>query len=118
MQKPKIQSPFALLGFDPFGSGLQYFGPLLYWTGQIPIYQDRIDILIGPSSSHLTKAAAEICDVHQTLLWNHGGASDEICHAKSHRIVSTLSPASQYLRKLPRNMSFTSGQRSRVISAF
>ena len=65
------------------------------------IRQEGVDVLLGPYSSHLTKAAADICEVHQTLLWNHGGASDEICQPKSNWIVSTLSPASQYLQKLP-----------------
>src|SRR5436309_13797656 len=65
------------------------------------IRKDDVDILLGPYSSHLTKAAAEICCAHQQLLWNHGGASDDIWHPDSDWIVSILSPASQYFQKLP-----------------
>src|SRR5262249_39577650 len=65
------------------------------------INEDHVDVLLGPYSSHLTKAAADICQGYQRILWNHGGASDEICRPHSHWIVSTLSPASQYLQKLP-----------------
>jgi branched-chain amino acid transport system substrate-binding protein len=65
------------------------------------INKDEVDVLLGPYSSHLTKAAAETCNAHQRLLWNHGGASDEIHQPDSNWIVSTLSPASQYFRKLP-----------------
>jgi branched-chain amino acid transport system substrate-binding protein len=65
------------------------------------INEDHADVLLGPYSSHLTKAAAEICHAYRRILWNHGGASDEICRGDSHWLVSTLSPASQYLQKLP-----------------
>src|SRR6266516_3205988 len=65
------------------------------------ISKDHVDILLGPYSSHLTKAAAEICCAHQRLLWNHGGASDEIWQPGSDCIVGILSPASHYFQKLP-----------------
>ena len=54
------------------------------------ISKDHVDILLGPYSSHLTKAAAEICCAHQRLFWNHGGASDEIWQPGSDWIVSNL----------------------------
>lgn len=65
------------------------------------INEDRVDVLLGPYSSHLTKAASEISEAHQKLLWNHGGASDEIFRAEPSWIVSTISPASRYFQKLP-----------------
>jgi len=65
------------------------------------ISKDHVDILVGPYSSHLTKAAAEICCAHQRLLWNQGGASDEIWQPGSDCIVGILSPASHYFQKLP-----------------
>lgn len=45
---------------------------------RILINEDRTDVFFGPYSSHLTKAASEISEAHQRLLWNHGGASGEI----------------------------------------
>jgi len=73
------------------------------------IGKDHVDILLGPYSSHLTKAAAEICCAHQRLLWNHGGASDEICRPDSDWIVSILSPASRYFQKLPQWIAANDG---------
>ena len=42
------------------------------------IVDDRVDILVGPYSSVLTSAAAEVSEEHGMLLWNQGGASDEV----------------------------------------
>jgi branched-chain amino acid transport system substrate-binding protein len=65
------------------------------------INQGDVDVLLGPYSSHLTKAAGEICEHRHKLLWNHGGASDEIFRRKPRWNVSTISPASRYFQKLP-----------------
>src|SRR6266852_8252384 len=44
--------------------------------------EDKIDILVGPHSSSLTMAVAEIAEEYKEeykkVLWNHGGSSDEI----------------------------------------
>ncbi len=37
------------------------------------ITEDRVDILIGPYSSVLAQAAAEVAEGHEKLLWNQGG---------------------------------------------
>ncbi len=64
------------------------------------ITQDRVDLLFGPYSSVLTLAAAEVAEGCQRLLWNQGGASDNI-HRQGYRwLVGTLSPASGYLAGL------------------
>lgn len=62
---------------------------------------DQVDVLLGPYASDLTLAAASVTHEHQRTLWNHGGASDDI-HTRGFRLVSTLSPASDYLRGLPK----------------
>jgi hypothetical protein len=64
--------------------------------------QDHVDVLIGPYSSHLTKATLEICEANKRILWNHGRASDDIFHAKPKWVVSTISPPSKYLHNLPK----------------
>ena len=61
------------------------------------IVDDRVDILIGPYSSVLTSAAAEVAEAHGKLLWNQGGASDNVYRNGYHWIVGILTPASRYL---------------------
>ena len=61
------------------------------------IVQDRVDPLLGPYSSVLTLAMAPVAEEHRRVLWNHGGASDQI-HQQGHRwAVGVLTPASGYL---------------------
>ena len=64
--------------------------------------EDRVDILSGPYSSALTIAVAQVAEEHKKLLWNHGGSSDEISNRGLRYVISTPSPASDYLRGLPR----------------
>ena len=61
------------------------------------IVDDRVDILIGPYSSVLTSAAAEVAEVHGKLLWNQGGASDNVYQKGYRWTVGILAPASRYL---------------------
>ena len=63
--------------------------------------RDRVDILFGPYSSGLTKAAAPIAEEEKKILWNHGGSSDTIFQQGFRFLVGVLSPASDYLRDLP-----------------
>ena len=64
--------------------------------------EDRVDVLLGPYSSGLTLAVAQVAEEHKKLLWNHGGSSDEIFNRGLRCLVSTPSPASDYLRGMPR----------------
>ena len=66
------------------------------------LQQDRTDILLGPYSSSLTMAVAGIAEELKKVLWNSGGTSDEIFAHGWHYLVGIASPASHYLRKLPR----------------
>ena len=61
------------------------------------IVDDKVDILIGPYSSVLTSAAAEVSERHGKLLWNQGGASDTVYQCGYRWVVGILSPASRYL---------------------
>ncbi len=65
------------------------------------ISEDRVDLLFGPYSSVLTRAAAEVANENGCLLWNQGGASDAIHQQGNPWIVGILSPASEYLAGLP-----------------
>ena len=64
------------------------------------IVDDRVDILIGPYSSVLTSAAAEVAEAHGMLLWNQGGASDSVYERGYRWTVGILAPASRYLTGL------------------
>lgn len=64
------------------------------------IVDDRVDILIGPYSSVLTSAAAQVAEGHGKLLWNQGGASDDVYRQEYHWLVGILTPASRYLTGL------------------
>ena len=63
--------------------------------------EDKIDILLGPYSSSLTMAVAEIAEEHKKVLWNYGGSSDEIFSHGRRYLVGIASRASDYLRALP-----------------
>ena len=60
------------------------------------IRSDRVDILLGPYSSELTRAVTPVVAEHGGLLWNHGGASAAV-HQEGCRVVGVLTPASRYL---------------------
>ena len=61
------------------------------------ILDDRVDLLMGPYSSVLTLAAAPVAERLQRVLWNHGGASDQIYNQGFRWVVGVLTPASRYL---------------------
>src|SRR5215469_2605449 len=63
--------------------------------------EDQIDILIGPYSSGLTEAAADIAEEYKKVLWNYGGSSDQIFRRGRRYLVGIASPASDYLRGFP-----------------
>lgn len=64
--------------------------------------QEHTDILLGPYSSSLTMGVAGIAEEHKKVLWNSGGTSDEIFAHGWRYLVGVASPASHYLRELPR----------------
>ena len=61
------------------------------------VVEDQVDLLLGPYSSVLTLEAAKVAEKYQVVLWNHGGASDQVHSSGLEWIVSILTPASQYL---------------------
>ena len=73
--------------------------------------EERVDLLLGPYGSGSTLAVAPLAAAHGKILWNHGGASDAVTEAGSAYVVSVLSPASDYLRDLPRFVWHRTGAR-------
>ena len=56
----------------------------------------KCDLLLGPYSTGLMRAATPVVPRLDRLLWNHGGAGDEVAKGCPGRIVSVLAPASRY----------------------
>ncbi|PYN18909.1 MAG: hypothetical protein DMD99_26555 [Candidatus Rokuibacteriota bacterium] len=80
--------------------------------------EERVDLLLGPYGSGSTLAVVPLAAAHGKILWNHGGASDAVTEAGSTCVVSVLSPASEYLRDLPRLARHRTGaQRAMVLYA-
>lgn len=61
------------------------------------VREERVELLLGPYGSGLTLAAAEVAESLSHVMWNHGGASDEIMRRGFSWIVGILTPASRYL---------------------
>jgi branched-chain amino acid transport system substrate-binding protein len=56
---------------------------------------DAVEVLIGPYASDLTRAVVPVAGRRGRVLWNHGGASDDI-HVEGGRAVGILTPVSRY----------------------
>ncbi|HYB91950.1 MAG TPA: ABC transporter substrate-binding protein [Candidatus Binataceae bacterium] len=61
------------------------------------VAERRADLLMGPYSSALVRAAAPIAEEARMVLINHGGAADGLYERGWRMIVGVLSPASSYL---------------------
>src|SRR5437667_1013911 len=78
----------------------------LAWENALRLLrQDRVDALFGPYSSGLTMTVAEVAHEQRKVLWNHGASSDEILNRGWQHLVSTPTPASDYLRDPPRRLA-------------
>jgi branched-chain amino acid transport system substrate-binding protein len=73
-----------------------------------------VDILFGPYSNRLARAAAAIAEQSGRVFVNHGGAGDELYEQGYKLIVGVLSPASDYLRGFVRLLSQLKLWRKRV----
>lgn len=58
---------------------------------------ERVDLLLGPYSSRLARAAAPIAEAAGMIMLNHGGADDGLYTQGLRMLVGVLSPASDYL---------------------
>ena len=65
------------------------------------VLEDRIHLLLGPYSSGLTMAAAQVAEELGVVLWNHGGSADSIHQQGFRWTVNILSPAGDYLTGVP-----------------
>jgi Periplasmic binding protein len=56
----------------------------------------RCDLLLGPYSTQLMREAAQVMSEVDGVLWNHGGAGDDVQRLCPGRMVSVLAPTSRY----------------------
>jgi len=62
----------------------------------LPAVAARCDILLGPYSTQLMRAAGHIAAESGWLVWNHGGSGDDVEGAHPGHVVSVLTPTSRY----------------------
>ena len=65
-------------------------------AAMLPVVAGRCDILLGPYSTRLMRAAGPVAADYGWLLWNHGGSGDDVEAAHPGYVVSVLTPASRY----------------------
>jgi hypothetical protein len=71
------------------------------------------DLLLGPYSTGLMRVAGRLAAERGWLLWNHGGAGDDVLAAHPGHLVSVLSPASRYAGPFVRHLA-SAGTRARL----
>ena len=117
-----VQGRQALTGLQSWAEDVNRAGGMLVGAARLPVtvvyyddesridrvremtrhlvLEDRVDLLMGPYSTVLSNAAAEISEEFGCILWNQGGAGDGI-YRRGHRgVVGILTPASRYLSGL------------------
>jgi ABC-type branched-subunit amino acid transport system substrate-binding protein len=62
----------------------------------LPGVARRCDVLLGPYSTLLMRAAGRMAADCGWLVWNHGGSGDDVEAAHPGHVVSVLTPASRY----------------------
>jgi hypothetical protein len=56
----------------------------------------RCDLVLGPYSTQLMRAAASVAGELDVVIWNHGGSGDDVEASCPGRVVSILTPTSRY----------------------
>jgi hypothetical protein len=62
----------------------------------LPDVATHSDVLLGPYSTVLSRAAGDMAAEAGWLVWNHGGSGDDVETAHPGHVVSVLTPASRY----------------------
>jgi ABC-type branched-subunit amino acid transport system substrate-binding protein len=71
----------------------------------------RCDVLLGPYSTVLARAAGHIAADSGRLVWNHGGSGDDVQQAHPGHVVSVLTPTSRYGEPFVRVLADDDGPR-------
>lgn len=62
----------------------------------LPDVAAHSDLLLGPYSTVLMRAAGDMAAEAGWLVWNHGGSGDDVETARPGHVTSVLTPASRY----------------------
>ena len=62
----------------------------------LPDVASRCDLLLGPYSTVLMRAAGKMAAENDWLIWNQGGSGDDVQTAHPGHVVSVLTPTSRY----------------------
>lgn len=71
----------------------------------LPRVMENCEVLLGPYSTQLTRAAGRLAADSGRLIWNHGGSGDDIETAFPGTMLSVLTPASRYARPFIRRLA-------------
>jgi ABC-type branched-subunit amino acid transport system substrate-binding protein len=71
----------------------------------LPSVAARCDLLLGPYSTILMRAAGRIGAASGRLIWNHGGSGDDVEQAHPGHVVSVLTPTSRYAEPFLRHIA-------------
>ncbi|RCG17412.1 hypothetical protein DQ384_39750 [Sphaerisporangium album] len=66
---------------------------------------ERCDILLGPYSTQLMRRAGDVAARLDRLVWNHGGAGDDVQGAHPGHVVSVATPAGRYAEPFLRHLA-------------
>ena len=70
----------------------------------LPKVAAACDVLLGPYSTQLARAAGKMAAAAGWLVWNHGGSGDDVQAACPGHVVSLLTPASRYAERFIRDV--------------
>jgi ABC-type branched-subunit amino acid transport system substrate-binding protein len=70
----------------------------------LPGVAARSDVLLGPYSTQLVRAAGKMAAAAGWLVWNHGGSGDDVQAAYPGHAVSLPTPASRYAERFIRDV--------------
>lgn len=62
----------------------------------LPVVAGQCDLLLGPYSTVLMRAAGRLAAERDLLIWNQGGSGDDVETAHPGHVVSVLTPTSRY----------------------
>jgi ABC-type branched-subunit amino acid transport system substrate-binding protein len=71
----------------------------------LPRVARQSDVLLGPYSTQLMRAAGRLAVDAGWLTWNHGGSGDDVEAAHPGHIVSVLTPAARYAEPFLRHLA-------------
>jgi branched-chain amino acid transport system substrate-binding protein len=77
-------------------------------------FENRADVILGPYSSNLARAALAVVEAAGLVMLNHGGADDSLYTRHARRLVGIASPAGNYFIGLARLVSQLKLWRKRV----